>query len=103
MGFSEEQADRMNLEKFKEHARKLTKMEEDRPKLYGLIMKHMSVESKDEVAQEPDYDTWHAEKDAEKLWQAIICTHKVDCVSSVTAVKELASRKAFQKHQARTI
>jgi hypothetical protein len=96
MGFSEEQAERMNLEKFKEHARKLTKMEEDRPNLYSLIMKHMSVESKDEVAQEPNYDTWHAEKDAEKLWQAIIRTHKVDCVSSVTEVKELAARKAYQ-------
>jgi hypothetical protein len=96
MGFSEEQAERMNLEKFKEHARKLTKMEEDRPNLYSLIMKHMSVESKDEVAQEPSYDTWHAEKDAEKLWQAIIRTHKVDCVSSVTEVKELAARKAYQ-------
>jgi hypothetical protein len=39
---------------------------------------------------------WHAEKDPEKLWQAIIRTHKVDCVSSVTAVKELAARKAYQ-------
>jgi hypothetical protein len=68
-------------------------MEEDRPKLYGLIMKHMSVESRDEVVQEPYYDTWHAEKDAEKLWQAIIRMHKVDCVSSITAVKELAAIK----------
>jgi hypothetical protein len=92
MGFSTEQAERMNLEKFKEHTRRLTKMEEDRPKLYGLIMKNMSIESRDEVAQEPNYDTWHAEK----LWQAIIKMHKVDCVSSVTAVKELAARKAYQ-------
>jgi hypothetical protein len=45
MGFSAEQGERMNLEKFKDHTRKLTKMEEDRPKLYGLIMKNMSVES----------------------------------------------------------
>ena len=96
MGFSEEQADKMNLERFREHQKKLTKMEEDRPKLYGLMMKHMSVESKDEVAQEPDYDVWHAEKDPEKLWQAIVKTHKVDCVSNVTAVKELTSRKAYQ-------
>ncbi len=96
MGFSAEQGEKMNLEKFKEHTRKLTKMEEDRPKLYGLIMKNMSVESKDEVAQEPNYKVWHAEKGPEKLWQAIIRTHKVDCVSSVTAVKELAARKAYQ-------
>jgi hypothetical protein len=46
MGFSEEQADKMNLERFREHTKKLTKMEEDRPKLYGLMMKHMSVESR---------------------------------------------------------
>ncbi len=57
MGFSAEQAEHMNLEKFKEHSRKLTKMEDDRPKLYGLIMKNMSVESRDEVVQEPNYDT----------------------------------------------
>jgi hypothetical protein len=96
MGFSEEQDEKMNLERFREHQKKLTKMEEDRPKLYGLMMKHMSVESKDEVTQEPDYDVWHAEKDPEKLWQAIVKTHKVDCVSNVTAVKELTSRKAYQ-------
>ena len=30
-GFSEEQAERMNFEVFKEHSRKLTKMEDDRP------------------------------------------------------------------------
>jgi hypothetical protein len=71
-------------------------MGEDRPKLYGLIMKYMSVESRDEVAQEPNYDSWHAKKDPEKLWQVIIKMHKVDCVSSVTAVKELAARKAYQ-------
>jgi hypothetical protein len=71
-------------------------MEEDRPKLYGLMMKHMSVESKDEVAQEPEYNVWHAEKDPKKLWQAIVRTHKVDCVSNVTAVKELTARKAYQ-------
>ncbi len=66
MGFSAEQGEKMNLEKFKDHSRKLTKMEEDRPKLYGLIMKHMSIESKDEVAQEPNYEVWHAEKDLEQ-------------------------------------
>jgi hypothetical protein len=31
-------------------------MEDDRPKLFGLIMQHMSVESKDEVAQDEDYE-----------------------------------------------
>ncbi len=83
-------------EEFKEHSKKLTKMEEDRPKLYGILMKHMSMESKNEVAQDQDYETWHAEKVPEKLWQAIIKMHKVDCVSTVDTVKELMVRKAYQ-------
>ncbi len=35
-------------------------------------------------------------KDPEKLWQAIIRTHKVDTVSNVDAVKDLEARKAYQ-------
>jgi hypothetical protein len=86
----------MELEAVKAHTKRLEKMVEDRPKLYGLIMQHMSVESRDEVAQDPDYATWHAENDPEKLWQAIVKMHKVDCVSNVTAVQELTARKAYQ-------
>jgi hypothetical protein len=71
-------------------------MEENRPKLYGLICRHMSAESKDEIPQDPDYDKWSVATDPKKHWKAIIETHKVDCVSSVDAVKELAARKAYQ-------
>jgi len=71
-------------------------MEDDRPKLCGLIMQHMSLESKDEVAQDEDYEDWMRDKDPEKLWKAIIRTHKVDCVSNVDAVKELTARKFYQ-------
>jgi hypothetical protein len=56
----------------------------------------MSPESKDEVAQNPDYDVWSEATDPEKLWQAIVKTHKIDCVTSVDGVKELAARKAYQ-------
>jgi hypothetical protein len=56
----------------------------------------MSAESKDEVAQDPDYDNWSMATDPKKLWKVIIEMHKVDCVSSVDAVKELAARKAYQ-------
>jgi hypothetical protein len=56
----------------------------------------MSVESRDEVAQETGYTTWHAEKDTEKLWPAVVKTHKVDCTSNVNEVMELAARKACQ-------
>jgi hypothetical protein len=86
----------MELEAVKAHQKRLEKMAEDQPKLYGLIMQHMSIESKDEVAQDPEYENLHAKKDPEKLWKAIVRTHKVDCVSSVTAIQELAARKAYQ-------
>jgi hypothetical protein len=96
MGYSEEHAGKMAFKKFKEHLKKLTKMEEVRPLLYGLIMKYMSVESRDEVAQDQEFETWHAEKDPEKLWQVIIRTHKVNCVSNIDPIKELAARRSYQ-------
>jgi hypothetical protein len=43
-------------------------MLDERPKLYGLLLRRMSPESKDEVAQDPDYDTWSKATDQEKLW-----------------------------------
>jgi hypothetical protein len=69
----------------------------DRPKLYGLILEHMSVESKVEVAQDKDYEIWHKATDPEKLWKAIVKTSKVDCISNVSQVKELTTRKAYQQ------
>jgi hypothetical protein len=89
MEYSDTKIEQLELEEYKEHTRKLTK-------LYGLIMQHTSVESKDEVAQDKDYKVWHQEKDPEKFGQAIIRTHKVDIVSNVDAVKDLAARKAYQ-------
>jgi hypothetical protein len=92
-------ADELKLLKsaaIKEFASKVAKMEADRPKLYGLIRRHMSVESKDEVAQDKDYPTWSKALDAEKLWQAIVNTHKIDCLSNINEVMELMARKAYQ-------
>ncbi len=69
------------------------KMKADRPKLYGLILKNLSLESQGEVTQEPDYyKVWHNVTDPEKLWQAI----KEDCVSNANQVKELTAKKAYQ-------
>jgi hypothetical protein len=88
--------DAMRLNALKSHQRKLEKMEDDCPKLYGLICSHMSAESNDEVRQEPDYEVWSDTTDPKKLWKAIVKPRKVDCVSSVDPVKELAARKACQ-------
>jgi hypothetical protein len=62
-------------------------MKEKRAHLYGFIWKYMSLESRDKIKEEKDYDTWSQEKDAEKLWQAIIATHKVNMTSNVSALK----------------
>jgi hypothetical protein len=96
MGLTQDETRKLRMDAMKAHQRKLERMKDDCPKLYGLILRHMSPESKDEVAQDPDYETWSEATDPEKLWKAIVATHKVDCVTSVDAVKELAARKAYQ-------
>jgi hypothetical protein len=96
MGIDSSKIKVMQTEAIKGLAKEIDKMRADRPRLYGLIRQHMSVESRDEVAQQPDYADWHAEKDPEKLWQVIVKTHKVDSASHVTEVMELTARKAYQ-------
>jgi hypothetical protein len=97
MGLSSAEQAIMRQEALKEHSKLIARIKLDRPKLYGLILKHMSMESKDEVAQDADYKTWHKATDQEKLWQPIVKTHKVDCVSNLSQVKELTARKANQQ------
>jgi hypothetical protein len=67
MGMDSSQVKVMQREAIKGLAKEIDKMRADRPRLYGLIRQHMSVESRDEVAQQPDYADWHVEKDPEKL------------------------------------
>ncbi len=86
----------LKVEAVKEYAKKLVKVDAKSPKMYGFIMQHLPVESKDEIAQEQDYEIWSKALDTEKLWLAIVKTHKVDCVSNVNEVKKLAARKAYQ-------
>jgi hypothetical protein len=52
-------------------------MKNDRPKFFGLIMQHLSAESKDKIRDSPDYEEWSVDTDPEKLWQAIEKAHKV--------------------------
>jgi hypothetical protein len=84
------------MEAMKTYQRKIEKMMDARPKLFGLILRDMSLEGKDEVVQDPDYDVLSEATDPEKLWQVIVKTHKIDCVTSVDTVKELAAGKAYQ-------
>jgi hypothetical protein len=85
----------LTLELLKEHNKVVEKMKNDRPKLFGLIMQHLSAESKDELRESADYEEWFTNTDPEKLWQTIETTHKVDCISNVNEVIELSERKAY--------
>lgn len=71
-------------------------MKANRPRLYGLILEHMRVESKDEAAQEENYLEWSEHTDSEKMWQAIIKIHTVEYASNMEKVKELMARKTCQ-------
>jgi hypothetical protein len=52
MGLGLSVAEEAVQEALKEHSKLVARMKLNRPKLYGLILEHMSVESKDEVAQD---------------------------------------------------
>jgi hypothetical protein len=52
MTLSTKQLESLEVEMVKEY----NKQVENRPKLCGLIRQHMSLESKDEVAKEQDYE-----------------------------------------------
>ena len=53
------------LEDCKEHRKELHKMRENGPKLYGLIMKYLSDESKDEIKRQANYETIEQAADPE--------------------------------------
>jgi hypothetical protein len=61
MTLSTKQQESLEIEMIKEYSKQV----ENRPKLYGLIRQHMSLESKDEVAKEKDYEVWHANTNPE--------------------------------------
>lgn len=48
------------------------------------------------IAQVLNYEVWHQATDPEKLWQDIVKTHKVSCVSNMNQVEEFSVRKAYQ-------
>jgi hypothetical protein len=95
-GVAQADVDLVRNELMKDFAKQVGKMKANQPRIYSLILENISIESWDEVAQEPDYKDWHNATDLEKLWQAIMKTHIVDCVSNMDQVKELTTRKVCQ-------
>jgi uncharacterized protein YeeX (DUF496 family) len=61
MTLSTKKQESLEIEMIKDYNKRV----EMHPKLYSLIRQHMSLESKDEVAKEKDYEQWHADTDRE--------------------------------------
>jgi hypothetical protein len=64
----------------------------DKPKLYALILQHLSDESLDAVQKEVGWTEIEEGADPEGLWQLIELKHKVHSTSQVEAVVKLAAR-----------
>ena len=63
VGLSARQQEILETESLKKYQGHIEDMIKNRPKLYGLMMQHLSVESKDIIKGEKDYDIWHGERD----------------------------------------
>ena len=89
----------VNKERYLEHCieyrKELSKMRENRPKLYGLIMQYLSDESKDEIKRQEKYEEIEKAADPEGLWKLVEETHKINSISKVVAVTKLATRSTY--------
>ena len=83
------------LEDCKEHRKELSKMRENGPKLFGLITKYLSDESKDEIKRQEKYEEIEKAADPEGLWKLVEATHKISTISKVAATTNLAARSTY--------
>jgi hypothetical protein len=80
------------LEDMKSYRREVADYRRDKPKLYALILQHLSNESLDAVQKEAEWMNVEENADPEKLWQIVEQKHKVYSASEVEAVVKLAAR-----------
>jgi hypothetical protein len=80
------------LEDMKAYRKELADFRRDKPKLYALILQHLSNESLDAVQKEVEWMEIEENVDPEGLWQLIELKHKVHSASEVEAIVKLAAR-----------
>ena len=66
----------VETESAREYAKQLIRLEADKPKMWGEIEKHMSVESTAQVKLDVDYNKYKAERDVLSLWRIIKQVHR---------------------------
>ena len=79
----------------KEWRRKKAKMNDDKPKLYAMILGKLSPESMDELKRHENYEEFNRLKDPLMLWLAIVMIHQVASVSKVASVVKKAARDNY--------
>ncbi len=84
------------LEAMKHHQKKLASMEDDRARLFAMIMMYLSEESLDAVKKEPTWTKIEDEADAEELWKLVRQKHKVHTASEVKEITKLTARANYQ-------
>jgi hypothetical protein len=80
------------LEDKKAYRRELADFHRDKPKLFALLLQHLSDESLDAVQKEVEWTQIEENADPEGLWQLIELKHKVHSASEVEAIVKLAPR-----------
>jgi hypothetical protein len=81
------------LEDMKQYRRERADYKRDKPRLYALIMKHLSDESLDAVQKEAGWTAVDNDADQEMLWQLVEMKHNVHSASEFKAV---VKQGAFQ-------
>ncbi len=84
------------LEDMKAYRKKMREMEDDRSKLFALIIMYLSEESLDAVKRESGWDKIEDEADPEGLWMLVEKKHKVHSASEVKEVTKLTARANYQ-------
>jgi hypothetical protein len=76
----------------KEYRKDVAKMRRNRPKLYALILQHMSDESLNSIQKEENWEKVEQGTDLETLWSLVEHKHKIHLMGEVEAVVKLAAR-----------
>jgi hypothetical protein len=80
----------------KAHEKKIREMEDDRSKLFALIIMYLSKESLDAAKREPNWDKIEEEADPKGLWMLVEKKHKVHSTSKVKEVTKLTKRANYR-------
>jgi hypothetical protein len=80
----------------KHHQKKLVSMEDDRARLFAMIMMYLSEESLDAVKKEPAWTKIEDKADAEGLWKLVEQKQKVHTASEVKEITKLTIRANYQ-------